>query len=216
MSILNSQKKKGKEKKREETHTETAHVKSLYLYTQPSHDGNQPGNYRFFSARKVYVSSCFELCLIISTAMKTMFYFLLREQARNEALFLQRILIGLIEYFLCEPKEQNGVVGRWKVVYYDQQVTILREERITTAQLPRKRSITCGAKTISLITCHLKKRQITNKPIIKKIRQSKSSLDLLISLHIFVSAIILKHEKKSPLWKREKCQYVAASPTRHQ
>lgn len=66
-------------------------------------------------------------------------------------------------------------------------------------QLPRIGSTGCRAKTISLRTCHLKKRQITNKPTIKKIRQGKSSLDLFISLHIFVTAIILKHEKASLL-----------------
>lgn len=64
-------------------------------------------------------------------------------------------------------------------------------------QLPRIRNTRCHAKTISLITCHLKKRQITNKLIIKKIRQSKSSLDLFISPHISVTAIILKHVKDS-------------------
>lgn len=74
------------------------------IFTNSHHTmGNQPGNYRFSSGRKVYVSSCFEICLIISTAMKTMFYFLLSEQASHEALFLQ----GLTEFFLCEPKKQN-------------------------------------------------------------------------------------------------------------
>lgn len=65
-------------------------------------------------------------------------------------------------------------------------------------QMPRIRSIRCCASTISLITCHLKKKKkITNKPIIKKIKQDKSSLDWFISLHIFVIAVILKHEKDS-------------------
>lgn len=156
--------------------------------------GNQTGNYRFFSARKVYVSSYFEICLIISTATKTMIYFLLSEQARHEALFLQ----SLTEDFLCEPKNQNGQLEGGEYLHHDLQVTILRELRIKTVQMPRIRSISYPAKAISLITCHLKKkRQITNNLILKKIRQSKSSLDWFIPLHIFVIVIILKYEKVS-------------------
>jgi hypothetical protein len=34
----------------------------------------------------------------------------------------------------------------------------LMEARITTAQLPGKKSMRCGAETISLTTCHLKKK----------------------------------------------------------
>lgn len=100
-----SQLKKKKERKKKKRHPYRGCKCEKPIFTHNHHVmGNQPGNYRFFSARKVYVSSCFEICLIISTAMKTMFYFLSSEQARHEALFLQ----GLIEQFLCEPKKSNG------------------------------------------------------------------------------------------------------------
>lgn len=81
----------------------------------------------------------------------------------------------------------------------------LREVRIKIVQMPRIRSTRCCTKTISLITCYLKKKkdekqadkknykQADNK----KDKQNKSSLDWFISLHIFVTAIILKHEKES-------------------
>lgn len=53
----------------------------------------------------------------------------------------------------------DWVVGRWGLGSSPiSKVTILRDLRITTGQLPRKRSIRWGVKAISLITCHLKRK----------------------------------------------------------
>lgn len=113
------------------------------------------GCFFFFLTRKVYVSSCFW----------TLPYY--QHGYENNVLFLMERIDQAHSFVSARPYRMlslwaKGVawaVGRWGLGSSTiSKVTILRELRITTGQLPRKRSISWGVKAISLITCHLKRK----------------------------------------------------------